>query len=133
MSKWIAALEEEHGAALLLRSTRSQRLSDAGGLFYERAKEILAAYEELAAELDFVVALGDDLGEMQNVFSGEVDGADALAAERAIVVLTPQFSAALLARVAGGEAGARQYAYALVYDRGQVTRAARMLTSYVEL
>lgn len=94
---------------------------------------VASRYEHLADELDFVVALGEDLGDMEGVFSGKVEPGDPLAAERAIVVLTPQFSAALLARVAGGTAGNREYAYALVYDRGQVTRAARMLTSHVEL
>ncbi|MEM7285083.1 MAG: EAL domain-containing protein [Actinomycetota bacterium] len=94
---------------------------------------IASRYEHLAEELDFVVALGEDLGEMHGVFTGDVDPGDPLEAERAVVILTPQFSAALLARVAGGEAGNREYAYALIYDRGQVTRAARMLTAHVEL
>ena len=94
---------------------------------------IASRYEHLAEELDFVVALGEDLGEMNGVFTGDVDPGDPLEAERAVVILTPQFSAALLARVAGGEAGNREYAYALIYDRGQVTRAARMLTAHVEL
>lgn len=94
---------------------------------------IASRYEHLAEELDFVVALGEDLGEMNGVFTGDVDPGDPLEAERAVVILTPQFSAALLARVAGGEVGNREYAYALIYDRGQVTRAARMLTAHVEL
>ena len=94
---------------------------------------IASRYQHLAEELDFVVALGEDLGEMKDVFTGDVDPGDPLEAERAIVILTPQFSAALLARVAGGEAGNREYAYALIYDRGQVTRAARMLIAHVEL
>ena len=94
---------------------------------------IASRYQHLAEELDFVVALGEDLGEMKDVFTGDVDPGDPLEAERAVVILTPQFSAALLARVAGGEEGNREYAYALIYDRGQVTRAARMLIAHVEL
>ncbi len=90
-------------------------------------------YGILADKVDFVLALGHDLGSISKVFSGEVPSTDPLSGERAIVVLTPQFSAALLARVAGTDAGTRRYAYALLYDRGQVTRAARMLTCYVDL
>ncbi len=90
-------------------------------------------YRALAKSVDFGVALGHDLGAIPGIFSGAVSATDPLSGERAIVVLTPQFSAALLARVAGGEGGDRMYAYALLYDRGQVTRAARMLTSYIDL
>lgn len=50
-SKWIAALEEQLGAQLLERTTRTQRLTEAGELFYQRARELLAAYEETAAAL----------------------------------------------------------------------------------
>ncbi len=94
---------------------------------------IASRYEELAESCGFVVALGPDLHGMPGVFSGDVDAADKLAGEPAIVVMTPQFSAALIGRIAGGGDGDRSYAYALIYDRGQVTRAARMLTGYVEL
>ncbi len=51
VSKWIAALERELGAQLIERTTRSQRVTEPGRLFYQRAKEILAAYEDTAAEL----------------------------------------------------------------------------------
>lgn len=94
---------------------------------------VASRYEDLADSCGFVVALGQDLGEMRGVFSGHVEASDALSGERSVVVMTPQFSAALLGRMAGGADGDRKYAYALIYDRGQVTRAARMLTSYVDL
>jgi DNA-binding transcriptional LysR family regulator len=51
VSKWLAALEAELGAQLIERTTRSQRVTDRGRLFYERAKEILATYDDTAAEL----------------------------------------------------------------------------------
>jgi DNA-binding transcriptional LysR family regulator len=50
-SKWIAALEEELGAQLMDRTTRTKRLTEAGELFYQRSREILAAYEDTAAAL----------------------------------------------------------------------------------
>jgi DNA-binding transcriptional LysR family regulator len=51
VSKWVAALEEEFGAQLVERTTRSQRVTEPGQRFYERARELLAAYEEAASEL----------------------------------------------------------------------------------
>lgn len=51
MSKWLAAAEEELGVQLLDRTTRSQRVTDAGQRFYEQAKEIVAAYDGAVAEL----------------------------------------------------------------------------------
>ncbi len=51
VSKWVAALEEEVGVQLLTRTTRSVRVTEAGEQFYERAKEILAAYEDATARL----------------------------------------------------------------------------------
>lgn len=51
VSKWLAALEEELGAQLVERTTRSQRVTERGRLFYQRAKDMLATYDETAAEL----------------------------------------------------------------------------------
>lgn len=51
VSKWIAALEEEFGTQLVERTTRSQRVTGLGQRFYERDRELLAAYEEPASEL----------------------------------------------------------------------------------
>jgi hypothetical protein len=60
------------------------------------------------------------------------DRYEALSGERAIVVLTPHLSAALLARVAADNDGDREFAYALVYDRGLATRAVRLLIEHIE-
>jgi DNA-binding transcriptional LysR family regulator len=51
VSKWVAALEEQFGAQLVERTTRSQRVTEPGQRFYERARELLAAYEEATHEL----------------------------------------------------------------------------------
>lgn len=45
VSKWVAALEEELGARLLDRSTRSQRLTPEGEAFLEQARGVLSAWE----------------------------------------------------------------------------------------
>ena len=50
-SKWIVALEEELHVQLVERTTRAQRVTSAGQLFYQRAKEILASYEDAASLL----------------------------------------------------------------------------------
>ena len=95
--------------------------------------EVGNRYQRLAKAVDFVVALGNDLGTRNGIFHGPIEPTDALCAERSVVVITPQFSPALLARVAGGDERDRRYAFALVYDGGQVTRAARMLMSHIEV
>jgi DNA-binding transcriptional LysR family regulator len=46
VSRYVAGLEADMGAALLNRSTRSLHVTEAGKLFYERAVEILADIEE---------------------------------------------------------------------------------------
>lgn len=51
VSKWLATLEEQLGAQLIERTSREQRVTEPGMRFYQRAKEILAAYEEAEAEL----------------------------------------------------------------------------------
>lgn len=50
VSKWMASLEEEVGLTLLERTTRAQRVSDAGQRFYERAIAIVDAYDEAVGE-----------------------------------------------------------------------------------
>jgi DNA-binding transcriptional LysR family regulator len=50
-SKWVAALEDELGTSLMDRTTRTKRVTEAGELLYRRAREILSAYDDTAAEL----------------------------------------------------------------------------------
>ncbi|MEZ4248485.1 MAG: LysR family transcriptional regulator [Polyangiales bacterium] len=50
-SKWVAALEEEHGVGLVERTTRALRFTEAGQLFLGHARDVLAAYEELEASV----------------------------------------------------------------------------------
>lgn len=50
VSKAMAALEEELGARLLLRSTRTLTLTDAGRRYYERCRQALAVLDEAEAE-----------------------------------------------------------------------------------
>jgi DNA-binding transcriptional LysR family regulator len=51
VSKWIAALEDGLATRLIERTTRSQRATPAGRVLYDRAREILAAYESVKAEI----------------------------------------------------------------------------------
>ncbi len=45
VSKWVASLEEELGVQLVERTTRSQRLTEAGRDFRTRALDVLSAYD----------------------------------------------------------------------------------------
>lgn len=51
ISKWIAALEERVGVPLIERTSRRQRVTEAGRRYYERCKEVLAAHAAADAEL----------------------------------------------------------------------------------
>lgn len=51
VSKWLASLESELGVSLLERTTRSQRVTEAGLFFYEQAREMVASYEATSAAL----------------------------------------------------------------------------------
>ena len=51
ISKWIAALEEELGATLVERTSRRRHVTEPGQRFYERARELLAAYDDAVAEV----------------------------------------------------------------------------------
>ncbi len=56
-SRAVTALERELGTALLARSTRALELTEAGRVFYQRAKAARAALDEAQAELH---QAGDD-------------------------------------------------------------------------
>jgi DNA-binding transcriptional LysR family regulator len=58
VSKWIAALEDELGAQLVDRTTRAIRITDPGERLYQRAQDVLAAWEETR------IALGEADGEL---------------------------------------------------------------------
>ena len=51
ISKQVKALEQQVGAALLVRSTRSHSLTEAGQLFYERCLQVLDTLEEARIEV----------------------------------------------------------------------------------
>lgn len=50
VSKWMAALEDELGVALLDRTTRSLRVTDAGLRFHARVQDVVSAYETAVTE-----------------------------------------------------------------------------------
>jgi DNA-binding transcriptional LysR family regulator len=49
-SKWVAELETQLGTALVQRTTRSVQITDAGGRLLARARNVLAAFDEIAGE-----------------------------------------------------------------------------------
>lgn len=51
ISKQVQALEAQLGARLLVRSTRSHSLTEAGRLYYERCRQVLDTLEEARAEV----------------------------------------------------------------------------------
>lgn len=51
ISKWLSALETEIGVKLLDRTTRRQRVTDAGQRFYEHARDVITRYEEALADI----------------------------------------------------------------------------------
>ena len=92
-----------------------------------------ARYRELAVAVGFVGAFARDLAAapVEGVRGGDLSVGDPVAEEWDIVVLTPHFAAALLAReVTRGRPAVdadRQFAFVLTYDRATVTAAARSL------
>jgi DNA-binding transcriptional LysR family regulator len=51
-SKWVAQLESELGARLVERTTRSVHVTEAGQRLLVRARELLSAFDEMAAEVE---------------------------------------------------------------------------------
>ena len=95
----------------------------------------VSRYRDLVERTAFVVALGEGLPvEPFPGLRGATLGAnDPVRGEWDVVVLSPHFSAALLARDLGdgGPDLERTFEYALTYDRGTVVRAASALLSRV--
>ncbi|MEM7608580.1 MAG: LysR family transcriptional regulator, partial [Myxococcota bacterium] len=50
-SKWLARLEEEYGVALVERTTRALRVTDAGQRLHATATELLGRYDSMAEDL----------------------------------------------------------------------------------
>jgi diguanylate cyclase (GGDEF)-like protein/PAS domain S-box-containing protein len=92
-------------------------------------------YRDLVARTGFVAALGEDLPvePLPGVRGARLAPADPVRGEWDVVVLSPHFSAALLARDLGdgGPDLERRYEYALTYDRRTVERAGVSLVARV--
>ena len=92
-------------------------------------------YRDLVARTGFVAALGEDLPvePVPGVRGAHLAPADPVRGEWDVVVLSPHFSAALLARDLGdgGPDRQRRYEYALTYDRRTVERAGVSLVARV--
>ncbi|HET6392636.1 MAG TPA: EAL domain-containing protein [Blastococcus sp.] len=92
-------------------------------------------YRDLVDRTGFVCALGEGLPAepLPGVRGADLDPADPVRGEWDVVVLSPHFSAALLARDLGdtGPDLQRTFEYALTYDRGTVVRAAHALLTRV--
>ena len=90
-----------------------------------------ARYRDLADRVGFVAALGEGLAgdPLPGVRGAELSADDPVRGEWDLVVLSPHFSAALLARDLGddGPDMERRFAFALTYERDTVVRAARSL------
>jgi PAS domain S-box-containing protein len=90
-----------------------------------------ARYRDIADRAGFVAALGEGLSAepLPGVRGAELAPDDPVRGEWDVVVLSPHFSAALLARDLGddGPDRDRRFAFALTYDRETVVRAARAL------
>ncbi len=92
-------------------------------------------YRDLVERTGFVCALGEDLPvePLPGVRGAALDPADPVRGEWDVVVLSPHFSAALLARDLGDDGPdlERSFEYALTYDRATVIRAAHALLTRV--
>ena len=92
-------------------------------------------YRDLVDRTGFVSALGEDLPvePLPGVRGATLDPADPVRGEWDVVVLSPHFSAALLARDLGDDGPdlERTFEYALTYDRATVVRAAHALLTRV--
>ncbi|MGY1814961.1 EAL domain-containing protein [Blastococcus sp. SYSU D00820] len=92
-------------------------------------------YRDLVERTGFVCALGEDLPEepLPGLRGTHLSPTDPVRGEWDVTVLSPHFSAALLARDLGdpGPDRERRFEYALTYDRDTVVRASSALLSRV--
>ncbi|WP_299959473.1 EAL domain-containing protein [uncultured Modestobacter sp.] len=106
---------------------------------FQEARHVTPAtrlrYRDLVERVGFVAAIGEDLTAepLPGLRGATLSAGDPVRGEWDIVVLSPHFSAALLARDLGddGPDMDRRFAYALTYRRDTVVRAAQALLSRV--
>jgi len=106
---------------------------------FQEARHVTPAtrqrYRDLVERVGFVAALGEDLPvePLPGLRGADLDATDPVHGEWDIVVLSPHFSAALLARDLGDDGPDldRRFAFALTYERKTVVRAASALLSRV--
>lgn len=93
-------------------------------------------YERLAESAGFVCAMGEGMAKAPaaGVRGVTLDPDDPMMGEWDVVVLSPHFSAALLARDLGGDGPEmeRLFEYALTYERETVTAAAHRMLARME-
>ena len=106
---------------------------------FQEARHVTPAttlrYRDLVSRVGFVAALGEDLPvePLPGVRGAHLRSDDPVRGEWDVVVLSPHFSAALLARDLNDEGPdlERTFEFALTYDRDTVVRAARSLMGRV--
>ncbi|WP_249523453.1 EAL domain-containing protein [Modestobacter marinus] len=106
---------------------------------FQEARHVTPAtrlrYRDLVERVGFVAALGEDLPAepLPGLRGADLAPGDPVRGEWDVVVLSPHFSAALLARDLGDDGSdlARRFAFSLTYERDTVVRAARALLSRV--
>ncbi|MFQ1004206.1 EAL domain-containing protein [Modestobacter sp. SSW1-42] len=106
---------------------------------FQEARHVTPAtrlrYRDVVERVGFVAALAEELTEapVPGLRNADLLPDDPVRDEWDVVVLSPHFSAALLARDLGddGPESERRFAFALTYERDTVVRAARALLSRV--
>jgi EAL domain-containing protein (putative c-di-GMP-specific phosphodiesterase class I) len=115
------ALSLQREAVVLATFQRAEFFSDA----------TRRRYEELAAQVAFVGALGSGLSQRpaDRVRGASIDNDESLAREWDVIVVAPHFAGAFVARDLGDEGDdmERRFEFFLTYDRSLVTSAAQAL------
>ena len=127
LSKTLEREALSHGATAIVASTFQEARHFTPGT--------ARRYEALAQAAGFVCALGEGLATdlVPGVRGAHLAPDDPVRGEWDVVVLTPHFAAALLARDLGdtGPDADRRFSYALTYHRETVVRAAGALLSRI--
>jgi EAL domain-containing protein (putative c-di-GMP-specific phosphodiesterase class I)/DICT domain-containing protein len=126
-SMQLEAQAEELGAEAVLLSTFQE-----AGSFGDATRE---RYRRIAARAAFVGAFGAGMLDepAPGVRGGAIDARDALRDEWSVIVLSPHFAGAFVARDLrdDGPDGSRRFDFAMTYDRDLVTAAASSLMARV--